>query len=844
MITLKDFQETKKAAIVRILRETFTRLGETADPGQQRQITLARGLILLKAPTGSGKTLTIARALEEIRDDATVPGRGVVWFWFTPFSGLVGQTMTALRGHCPGLRVRDPSADRDHAVTAAGDVFITTWASVAVRRQESRRMRRDDDFAPALDTMIDALRTEGWRIGAVVDESHHGFMTATQARRFYQTVLRPDVTILTSATPGKNDVEEFQRTCGYGDVHWLEVSRDSAVAERLNKEGVRAVTFEPDHGDRPLLDMEEVCIESAVARHEHIKTALNENGVPVTPLTLIQVDNDTHERPTDLARERLLALGVDPDAIATHTAEEPDANFHALANDHTKEFLIFKLAAATGFDVPRAWCLASIRSSRSKEFGLQVLGRIMRVHPLLQPREDLPEALDYGYVFISRPQTQDGLVGAATDINTLRDTMREVTNDMQVIRVGSSKTMLIGQNGVVFDERELPQPESEPAGEAGAAAGETAPAEPARPGTDAARGAIIGQQTDLFGLSTDRRTRANPRPGAEPPPQGFVYPFKDELGAPRRFRTEHLPPEHDGLLDDIVNGFSFRPEMMEMYNRTRGRVTETDLEVFTQTFLGREEVWREYSDERIFEESQRSFSFSGSVDPGDLQCRLLAKLRGAIRRRGWEEPEEWRVRRTLELIVILFPQALPSVMRTALAARVEPSDAAELPEAIRSPVPLRPSPRNVYGVMPPIKRHVPVDARHRLPCFDTQWEHDFARILDSDNSSVLWWHRNEDRKPTAVSIVRPDGRRYFPDLVVGVTNRASLDNIALVEVKQRWEDSESRLKVRTDHTDYGKVLMVAKEEQTGTFFRVLYDDATQRNRLEAQFEVDMLRLTA
>ncbi len=47
--------------------------------------------------------------------------------------------------------------------------------------------------------------------------------------------------------------------------------------------------------------------------------------------------------------------------------------------------LIFKVAVATGFDAPRAWTLVSVRPNRGRDFGLQIVGRIMRVHPSVRP---------------------------------------------------------------------------------------------------------------------------------------------------------------------------------------------------------------------------------------------------------------------------------------------------------------------------------------------------------------------------------------------------------------------------------------------------------------------------
>src|SRR6185437_6084335 len=120
------------------------------------------------------------------------------------------------------------------------------------------------------------------------------------------------------------------------------------------------------------------------------------------------------------AAEYLTAtLGFAPEAVRVHTADEPDPDLIALANDPQVEVLIFKLAVALGFDAPRAFTLAALRGARDVDFAVQVIGRIVRVHALLQGRRDLPDALDYGYVFLANAQSQEGLLDAGAQINAL-----------------------------------------------------------------------------------------------------------------------------------------------------------------------------------------------------------------------------------------------------------------------------------------------------------------------------------------------------------------------------------------------------------------------------------------
>ena len=53
------------------------------------------GCVLIQAPTGAGKTLMAGLVAEQFSREAKV-----VWFWFTPFAGLVEQARIAMKNTC------------------------------------------------------------------------------------------------------------------------------------------------------------------------------------------------------------------------------------------------------------------------------------------------------------------------------------------------------------------------------------------------------------------------------------------------------------------------------------------------------------------------------------------------------------------------------------------------------------------------------------------------------------------------------------------------------------------------------------------------------------------------
>ena len=106
-------------------------------------------------------------------------------------------------------------------------------------------------------------------------------------------------------------------------------------------------------------------------------------------------------------------------------------------------FLIFKVAVATGFDAPRAWTLVSVRPNRGAGFGLQIVGRIMRVHPLLRAGFGNDDLLDRGYVFLTDPVMQQGLAAAVAELKAVRQSLTVLSDQLDVVEYGAASMPLM-----------------------------------------------------------------------------------------------------------------------------------------------------------------------------------------------------------------------------------------------------------------------------------------------------------------------------------------------------------------------------------------------------------------
>ncbi len=195
-------------------------------------------------------------------------------------------------------------------------------------------------------------------------------------------------------------------------------------------------------------------------------------------------------------------------------------------------------------------------------------------------------------------------------------------------------------------------------------------------------------------------------------------------------------------------------------------------------------------------------------------------------------------------------QQFTEAVLDAIAASAVVNDATPLPDAMLYPLQhaLLPSRKNLYGVVPPLKDDVEaqraelsIDAQCVLsaaeqPYATGRWitasfdgasavnleEREFITALDRDDA-VLWWHRNPDRKPWSVRLVRSEHTNYFyPDFVVCLQRTADASAMTrLVETKESTKDASR--KARRVPKIYGKVMFITKDNQQ---LRIVNDDGS------------------
>lgn len=846
---------------------------------------------LLRAPTGSGKTFMLAGVLARVSAQAPT-----VWLWFVPFANLVQQTEDALLANVSGLTPVPLARGRNQQPTP-GTVLLSTAQAVARAKDRKVGYAGDgDDDRQTLDEFVSLAKARGLKIGLVVDEAHIGLDDGTEFGQFAHW-LRADFLVMASATPKDARIDEFLAKADKGAREAFVVSRAEVVDARLNKRYIEAVVYDLRHSVSTIADLKRTVLRQAWLRHQWLKQRLQSVGVALTPLLLVQVGNG--EKAVEEAERELVRLcKVPPVAIGKHSADDPDpVLMAAIAHDETKEVLIFKQSAGTGFDAPRAFVLASTKPVNDPDFAMQFIGRVMRVAPAIReafPKPaPIPAELDTAFVYLANAEAQQGFQAAVDANMKVKSQLEGQTERMVVRQTASGATVYSNQvtpqlpvtyeqappvTGLVDSTNMDDEPESTVQGGLFGADEDH--------GNDADAGSTVmgWDMVETSAMSAAPRVAALATSADELVQQLFERGLKAYRrsatlrAAPAVLKREMRPMLADmarvsrqAALDLHMDAALTTNAARAACNQLRDKEKHTEL----TTGAGREEDVAIITDRgALLREAEACLRRIPQVEDEDVRIivgTLAARLQPEVALHAADGSVEVDEKQLVRLardaacwVIRKQAQSLTELVQDTVARFAEVADAAPLPDVMLYPsqYPLEPSRRNLYGVLPPDKDKVvadregaelDIDSQTRLAATSFAYsggqlttaaydgasaingeEREFAKALDRDES-VVWWHRNPDKKPWSVALLRAEHANYFyPDFVVCLdypVDAGKPVQTRLLETKESTKDASR--KARRVPKVYGKVLFVTKDQDK---LRVVNDDGS----LGAAFDWDDL----
>ncbi len=381
MYILKDFQEK---AVTDLLEHTFDALGESQPQTK----------ILLEAPTGSGKTVMMASLIERIVEELPMqPGlsSNVAFIWFAPntlhiqsFQSLQKLYADANKLHCIDLSELSGNPVLDHK-----DLLFVNWSAVD---KIKNLWRRENETNTNLETLVENTKADGTQIILIIDEAHLSAFTGAQAIAV-RNLIQANVEILVTATPKVRP----QRT--------VSISRKKVIEQEMIKKGVRiniGLNAAEQNGENLHIHLLRTAFKKKKELEQLYNSELGKNII--NPLILIQLPSDsvTLSEEDKSIRETLEGLLNAEYNVSTNNGKlavwlSGERNKDGLEDiNGFQDVLIFKQAIAQGWDCPRAAILVSYRNINSVEFGIQTVGRILRMPHQRHYKND---ALNYGYVY-------------------------------------------------------------------------------------------------------------------------------------------------------------------------------------------------------------------------------------------------------------------------------------------------------------------------------------------------------------------------------------------------------------------------------------------------------------
>ena len=419
--------------------------------------------ICFKVPTGGGKTLLAAAALERLPWQ-----RGLV-LWIVPSKAIYTQTKAALwdKQHPYRKMLNRASAGRVKMLEKE-DTFnsddIANYLCVmllmlpATNRQRGReflRMFRDSgrypSFFPDSDDIFGNTRVlneypdlecfmEGGLIKhslfnvfkllrpvVVLDEAHkaYGARNREANEEFAKSINRldPRMVIELSATPNR----------GISNL-LVDIEGPDLKREEMIKLPVQVTSF-------PNAEWQ-LTLSQAVDELERLDTEAksfeNSTGRYIRPIAVVRVERtgrdqrDTEHIHAEDVREYLIQLGLPPAAIRVKSAENDELGRENLLSEFSQvRWIITKSALMEGWDCPFAYLLVMLDNTQAQRAITQLVGRVMR-----QPHAQLTgrESLDQCYVYCNNADVgtvvtqvkngleSEGLTGLGNEVMDASDT--------------------------------------------------------------------------------------------------------------------------------------------------------------------------------------------------------------------------------------------------------------------------------------------------------------------------------------------------------------------------------------------------------------------------------------
>lgn len=327
--------------------------------------------IVLKSPTGSGKTIILTHFMNEYCKSTS----NTVFIWLTPGKGdLEEQSKAKMDKYIHNAQTK-LLVDVMTSGFAENDCCFINWEKLTKSGNNALKEGERKNFLEHIETALN----NGLQFKIIVDESHlNDSVKANDILSYFKT----DKIIRSSATP-KNYTQSTTTL--------VEVDEADVIASGLIKKLL--VINENFSQKEKVNDQIDFLLERALAKQRELKAAFIQQGTDVNPLIVVQLPNKNQVLQDQVETWfENKQITYENGELAVWLSEKKENLENIEINDALPVAVIIKQAIATGWDCPRAHILVKLRDSKSEVFEIQTIGRIRR----------MPEAKHYDIDLLDR----------------------------------------------------------------------------------------------------------------------------------------------------------------------------------------------------------------------------------------------------------------------------------------------------------------------------------------------------------------------------------------------------------------------------------------------------------
>lgn len=329
--------------------------------------------IILKSPTGSGKTIILTYFMHQYIQSFPK----TVFVWLTPGKGNLEEQSKAKMDKYIHASQTKLLSDVMTAGFEENDSCFINWEKLT---KKGNNALKDSERTNFLEHIQHALN-DGIRFVIIVDESHqNNTIKADEIIQYFHT----DKIIRCSATPK-----------GIAKAEIIEIPEEEVIAAGLIKKMLVINQDFPQTIETE--DQTAFLLEKALQKQWELRAAFLQRGTDINPLIVIQIPNKSETLQDGVERYlETQGLTYENGQLAVWLSDQHE-NLEGIDEPNAvTSAVIIKQAVATGWDCPRAHILVKLRDNMDETFEIQTIGRIRRMPEAKHYESDL---LDSCYLY-------------------------------------------------------------------------------------------------------------------------------------------------------------------------------------------------------------------------------------------------------------------------------------------------------------------------------------------------------------------------------------------------------------------------------------------------------------